>query len=597
MYKNYRYDLDLLKGISIIAVVLYHIGIFPFGYLGVDTFLVVNGYFIIPNVLKSISNNSFSFVQWILKRLDRFIPIVLIASLLCLVMGYFTMIPDDYENLSQSVFASNIFANNILAAITTRNYWDTANEFKPLMHFWYLGIVVQFYIVFPLIMQLIGFLLKKIRIKQIEFEKWLLIIVIILGIVSCILYLMPFFKYSDKFYFLPFRIWEFCIGGIIGFIMLKKEIKINNIISVFAWILLVLCFSFAPKNISDLNSITIVGASQSQIDDISKVIILLIVVFLSSIILFNRENEIKKKLYLNIFAIIGKMSLSIFVWHQIILAYARYSFIDNITWKNLIVLILILIVVSYLSYKYIESVKLDFRRRILCYSWLVITLIVSFSIYKNAGVVRNVPELDITLENPFANRNTEYTDKIYKYNKDFCSTDKIKVLVVGNSFARDFACVLLEWDVNHIIELSYLYAPENNNLSRYSECDYLFYFGSKETIPNFVFDNLQKDCKVYGIGTKSYGKSFGRIYAKRFKKDYFESVIPENPVCAQINEEWKKSWGENFIDFMDASKTPDGYIRLFTDDHKVISFDCRHLTKNGAIFYAKRLNLEKIFNK
>ena len=596
MRKEYRFDLDLLKGISIIAVVLYHIGLLPYGYLGVDTFLVINGYFIIPKVLRAISNSHFLFRQWLLQRMDRFVPIVLVASVLCLAIGYFTMIPNDYENLSQSVFASNIFANNILAAITTRNYWNTVNEVKPLMHFWYLGILVQFYFIFPLILLFIETVLKKLQVKKTEYEKWLLITTIILGIVSCILYLLPTFAYCDKFYHLPFRMWEFCIGGIAGYIMEKKEVKISNMISFLALVLLIVCFSLAPKSLSDLNFVTVVGDTQSQVKDTTKVIMLLGVVLLSFISLFKRTNELKKNFLVNVLVKIGKMSFSIFVWHQIILAFARYSFIDNINWKNLIVFILILSIVSYLSYTYLESIKINNKKRILCYSFLAMILFISFAIYKNGGVVRDVPELDITLENPLLNRNTEYIDRIYDFDRDFSSTDKIKVLVVGNSFARDFACVLLEWDINHIIELSYLYSPRKD-LSRFSKCDYLFCFGSKNRIPESIFKKLKDDCLVYGIGTKCYGKSFGRIYAKRFNEDYFESVIPENPLCTQINAEWKKSWNGNFIDFMEVSKTDDGSIRVFTDNHKVISFDCLHLTKNGAIFYAKRLDFEKIFNK
>ncbi len=50
------------------------------------------------------------------------------------------MLPDDLENLSQSVIATNFFTNNILQAITTKNYWDVVNEYKPLMHTWSLGV-------------------------------------------------------------------------------------------------------------------------------------------------------------------------------------------------------------------------------------------------------------------------------------------------------------------------------------------------------------------------------------------------------------------------------------------------------------------------
>ena len=68
------------------------------------------------------------------------------ATLVCIVVGVFTMLPDDLENLSESVVASLACSNNILSWITTNSYWDMSNELKPLMHLWYVGGLVEFYV-------------------------------------------------------------------------------------------------------------------------------------------------------------------------------------------------------------------------------------------------------------------------------------------------------------------------------------------------------------------------------------------------------------------------------------------------------------------
>ena len=65
------------------------------------------------------------------------------------------MLPDDFENLAESVVASSFFGNNVLACITTKNYWDVVNLYKPLMHLWYIGLLMQAYIVLPLIFNLL----------------------------------------------------------------------------------------------------------------------------------------------------------------------------------------------------------------------------------------------------------------------------------------------------------------------------------------------------------------------------------------------------------------------------------------------------------
>ena len=127
----YRHDINALKGIAIIAVVLYHLGIVKSGYLGVDLFFVINGYLIIPSIYRNILNEKFNYFSFIKKRTIRLLPLVILASLICLILGYLGMLPDDFENLSQSVIASNLMANNILSSITS-NYWDVASNYKPL---------------------------------------------------------------------------------------------------------------------------------------------------------------------------------------------------------------------------------------------------------------------------------------------------------------------------------------------------------------------------------------------------------------------------------------------------------------------------------
>ena len=587
--KEYRKDLDILKGFSIIAVVLYHLGILPYGYLGVDTFLVINGFLIIPSVIRSQVNGKYPLISWFVKRMSRFLPIVFIASAVCLAVGYFVMIPGDYENLSQSTFASSVFCQNILSAITTGNYWDSVNEYKPLMHLWYLGVVAQFYFVLALILALAK-----------RFPPYLLnnltITIAVLGALSLLLYFCPF-PFNFKFYYLPFRIWEFCVGGLVGLSLATRNVKISKWFSLLCLVLLLGCFCLFPKSFSEIDTTTIVGTQQvSGMGDLPKGLMVMVTVLLSSVLMLEKEGILILWNRCGWLAMLGKMSLSIFVWHQVLLAFLRYSLVDRVTVGVFIAFVATLLIISYVSYRFIERIKIDTRKKwcIIVILWIGI-LCVSFAIYRRGGVVRDVPELGITIENPLANRNTEYIDQIYAYNKPFASSDKTKVLVVGNSFARDFACVLLEWDVTHKLELSYMFSFDEMTDNRLSECDYLFVLGSKEQVPPDVWSRLKEDCKAYGISTKSYGKNFGRIYARRNRSDYYESSIPVHPLCAKINAEWRRSWGGNFIDFMEASLLPNGNIRLFTDDNKVISFDCRHLTMYGAKFYARTIDFKQIF--
>ena len=129
--------IDVLKAFAIIAVVLYHTGLMTYGYLGVDMFLVIAGYlttkslFAKMNSPENLSVGGGFYLKFEISRLIRLLPPLLIAGLVCMIAGLWLMLPDDYENLSESVIATNLFANNVLSAITTKNYWDVVNEYKP----------------------------------------------------------------------------------------------------------------------------------------------------------------------------------------------------------------------------------------------------------------------------------------------------------------------------------------------------------------------------------------------------------------------------------------------------------------------------------
>ena len=230
MNKNtHRIDLDILKGLCIIAVVLYHMGLVPSGYLGVDVFFVINGFFIVPKIIADVDEGKFQYVSFLEKRVMRLLPLILLLSAIVLAIGYMGMLPDDYENLCESVVATNFLSGNILGSITTRNYWDVWNDFKPLMHTWYIGVLFQFYLLFPIIVMVVKWCTRELHLV---FSKYIIYIIVCLTIISCILYFMPTIKDGDRFYLLPYRFFELSIGGLAGIWInsVRKNIPPKNII-------------------------------------------------------------------------------------------------------------------------------------------------------------------------------------------------------------------------------------------------------------------------------------------------------------------------------------------------------------------------------
>lgn len=147
--KKYRHDIDGLRAIAVLAVIFFHFGVLPAGYLGVDVFFVISGFLITGIVVNQIDAGKFTILGFYLRRTRRIIPLSLFVGMVALFVGMLCMLPDDLENLSQSVIATNLFGNNVLQAVTTKNYWDVVNEFKPLMHTWSLGVEEQYYLFYP----------------------------------------------------------------------------------------------------------------------------------------------------------------------------------------------------------------------------------------------------------------------------------------------------------------------------------------------------------------------------------------------------------------------------------------------------------------
>lgn len=100
--------LDVLKAIAVIAVVLYHFGLLPYGYLGVDVFFVVGGFLVTRSLQRRSEGGRGWYPVFLFDRLLRLLPVLLVAEIAAMAAGWFTMLPDDYENLSESVVADEV---------------------------------------------------------------------------------------------------------------------------------------------------------------------------------------------------------------------------------------------------------------------------------------------------------------------------------------------------------------------------------------------------------------------------------------------------------------------------------------------------------
>lgn len=288
------------------------------------------------------------------------------------------MLPDDFENTVQSIVATNFFGNNVLQAITTKNYWDVVNEYKPLMHTWYVGLIMQFYIIVSMLLFVVGRWVKDAGKRK----KVNITLMVLMGVASLVGYLTEG-NAAAKFYYLPYRLYEFCAGGLVFYLFGKRPENTSKIV----W-----------TNISFvIVYLAVIALLFVDAEYVSRPTKLLSTVALSSalMVLMPRVEWVQGKVFSNKWvAAIGTASFSIFVWHQVVLALIRYSFTNKLTEVlPLLAFFGITAVLSVLSYRYVEQMKKTKLAWVLTGLMLVVTTGASLYIYKNAGVVRDVPEL------------------------------------------------------------------------------------------------------------------------------------------------------------------------------------------------------------
>ena len=164
MIKIRRTDIDTLRAISVISVIIFHLDkiLFPNGFLGVDLFFVISGYVITNSISKSLKSKNFSFLNFYLKRARRILPALLLVLLTSLIIATVILLTADLKRFSESLLSSIGFVSNFYFWLTG-GYFSTNDQLKPLLHLWSLAVEEQFYLFFPIFLFIIFKIFKKFK--------------------------------------------------------------------------------------------------------------------------------------------------------------------------------------------------------------------------------------------------------------------------------------------------------------------------------------------------------------------------------------------------------------------------------------------------
>ncbi len=302
---KYRREIDGLRALAVLPVILFHAGIqgFSGGYVGVDVFFVISGYLITSIILAEREAGSFTLAGFYERRARRILPALYVMAAACIPFAYLWMLPGDLVEFSQSLMAVAAFASNILFWRQT-DYFAAATQLKPLLHTWSLAVEEQYYMVFPLL------LLAAWRFGR---RKLLALLATALLISLAVAQWGVTHRPAATFYLLPTRGWELLVGALAAFYLSGRrpevdrwrELKASAGVALIAYGV----FMFGEGTpFPGLNALVPTAGA------------VLIILFADA------GTYVGKLLGSRAFVGIGLVSYSAYLWHQPILAFAKHRF-------------------------------------------------------------------------------------------------------------------------------------------------------------------------------------------------------------------------------------------------------------------------------
>jgi peptidoglycan/LPS O-acetylase OafA/YrhL len=578
---EYRREIDGLRALAVVPVVLFHadIPMFSGGFVGVDVFFVISGYLITYMMIENLRKEKFSIVQFYERRARRILPTLYLVMAVSTVFAYMWMMPDEFKNYGQSIFATALFANNILLSITS-GYWDMASEFKPFLHTWSLGVEEQYYIIFPLFM-IVGW---------VYFRSKLVGILIFLMLLSLSAAILGAAKYPNStFFLLPTRAWEIILGALSAFYLSNRRVMAPGRIK--------------AEIFSSAGILLIVASIFGLTKDYSSPGLFMIAPTLGAvlIIIFTEKGTVAHSLLSGkVLVGLGLMSYSMYLWRQPLIAFSKVYFATPPKTSIMLILVFLDVLLSYFSWRFVEKAFRDRssigRRGFISFAVLGLAGFVFFGYYLNVsyGIPSRIFDASVKIEDM---DKRIYNDKVFGLKKDaFLSARKLKILVIGNSSGRDFVNMMAEAFDMRDIEVVYrddladCILPYKDNISKnlFNATNVIVFASgfNKRCIYNDISYASDHDKDLFYAGRKHFGYNLNWLS----RLDPASRAGQRNPLPVDIinqEQEWSSDVpAENYISLL-APVVKDGLVPITDELGRMLSTDRVHVTKYGAKFFGE----------
>lgn len=355
---RYRPDIDGLRALAVLPVVLFHadVACFGGGFIGVDVFFVISGYLITGHLLTEMSRGAFSFGGFYERRVRRILPALAAVVAFTLAAGSVLLVPGELIESGRAARSIGYFSSNHLFWRTQSDYWNqNALAVQPLLHTWSLAVEEQFYLVLPCLLALAYWLRRRgdvpgngIKLKPPVLEMALLAVASLVFSVA-----LMRFDAAAAFYLLPARAWELLAGGLLAAWLAggrerRASVPVANICG-FVGLLLVVAPVFIYTDTTPFPGVSalpvVLGAC--------------LTIYAGSC---RRPSMISRALSLRPLVVVGLISYSLYLWHWPLLVFFRsagwYAWgLPEIPTAGIIAIVF---GVSWLSWRWIER---PFRRK------------------------------------------------------------------------------------------------------------------------------------------------------------------------------------------------------------------------------------------
>ncbi|MEP2830250.1 acyltransferase family protein [Parvibaculum sp.] len=337
---QYRPDVDGIRAVAVVPVVMFHAGIWPFtgGFVGVDVFFVISGYLITSILVGDIQAGNFSIARFYERRIRRIFPALFLMLGLSFIAGWFILLPSYFEDFSEGVFATALFLSNF-QFWRESGYFDSAADLKPLLHTWSLAVEEQFYIFFPLLLAL--FYRHRLSIL-----KAALLVVTVISFALSVYFVRS--APEAAFYLTPMRVWELMAGCLLAVGMVPRFTS-NRVAEVSAAVgialIAIAVFGFTPATpfpgvaalLPVVGTMLLIHSGESSVTTIGRI--------LSTPVLVG----------------IGLISYSLYLFHWPVFVFYRHLVDGGDGELGMrILLIFLSVALAWASWRYVER---PFRRR------------------------------------------------------------------------------------------------------------------------------------------------------------------------------------------------------------------------------------------